>query len=197
MDLSGFIETYDHKGVVILLLGKRKVIVEDSDKLVQFAQKLTKMTKHITFRSGNASGADELFKLGVSSVDSQRIELVTPYKGHRNKSSSEYNIISLDSIDLISEPDIIYYSKLNKKNIRIIDRYLDCYKDKFAMKGAYLLRDTLMVVGAKRLNIPKANFAIFYDDLLKPNSGGTGHTMNVCDSLKISFINQKVWMKWI
>jgi hypothetical protein len=39
------------------------------------------------------------------------------------------------------------------------------------MKGAYLLRDTLMVVGAKSLNLKRVDFAIFYDDLIKPEMG--------------------------
>ena len=65
------------------------------------------------------------------------------------------------------------------------------------MKGAYLLRDTMMVVGAKSLNLKRVDFAIFYDDLIKPEMGGTGFTIKVCKSLDIPYINQSVWFKWL
>lgn len=197
MTLDSFIEKYNHPEAIVLLLGKRDVLKGDKDKLVLLAKKLTELTKYITFRSGNAYGSDELFKLGVSSIDVNRIELVTPYKGHRKKSSSGYNTISLDAVDIVKEKDIIYHSKQNNKYKGIVERYEQGFKDKIGMKGAYILRDTLMVVGANGLNVPKASFAIFYDDLSKPMSGGTGHTMTVCNSLEIPFIDQSVWFNWL
>jgi hypothetical protein len=103
----------------------------------------------------------------------------------------------LDQLDLASEPDITYYSKKNNPSVNLVDRYENGFRDRSAMKGAYLLRDTLMVVGAKGLNVPRATFAIFYDDLKKPRTGGTGHTMNVCESLGIPFIDQREWLSWL
>ena len=49
----------------------------------------------------------------------------------------------------------------------------------------------------KGLEFKKANFAIFYDDLKKPKSGGTGHTMKVCEENGLSYINQTVWFEWL
>lgn len=37
----------------------------------------------MTFRSGNAEGADQLFTQGVGEVDKKRIELFTPHATHQ------------------------------------------------------------------------------------------------------------------
>ena len=63
-------------------------------------------------------------------------------------------------------------------------------------KGAYILRDTVMVTGTKAGILP-AYFAIFYDDLKKPQQGGTGHTMLMCKEKNVPFIDQRTWMKWL
>jgi hypothetical protein len=63
------------------------------------------------------------------------------------------------------------------------------------MKAAYLIRDTMKVIGAEGL--PPAGFAIFYDDLRKPTCGGTGHTMQVCNQHKVPWIDQRTWMVWL
>lgn len=87
--------------------------------------------------------------------------------------------------------------KNNKDNFNLIDRYEKGYRDRLAIKGAYLLRDTLMVVGTKDLDVPKATFAIFYDDFKKPKTGGTGHTMKMCNTLGIPLIDQSIWFDWL
>ena len=53
-----------------------------------------------------------------------------------------------------------------------------------------------MVTGTKTGILP-ANFAIFYDDLRKPEQGGTGHTMLMCKEKKVPYIDQRTWMKWL
>jgi len=37
----------------------------------------------------------------------------------------------------------------------------------------------------------------FYIDLTDPESGGTGHTKQVCRMNGVPFVNQKVWFKWL
>jgi len=198
MDFKTFIEKYDKSDIVILLLGKRKVLKEDEQKLIEFGRKLAKTTEHLKFRSGNASGADELFAKAIASVNYKRIQVIKPFTNHRKKTTvNQYETVSLDSINIINEPEILYYSKQDKKNQNLIVRYEQGYKDRLAVKGAYLLRDTLMVVGSKSLGLKKADFALFYDDLSKPEKGGTGFTIKVCDSLEIPYINQSVWFDWI
>jgi hypothetical protein len=57
------------------------------------------------------------------------------------------------------------------------------------------LRDTIKAIGT--VEIKPATFSIFYDDLEKPRTGGTGHTMNVCTQNNIPVIDQTVWFKWL
>lgn len=72
---------------------------------------------------------------------------------------------------------------------------MDGSRDGNAMKAAYIIRDTVKVIGAE--GIPPASFGIFYDDLSKPGTGGTGHTMSVCREAGIPLIDQRVWMAWL
>ena len=195
MQLQQFIDQYDFEGSIVLLEGKRNVIEEDKEKLEQLGEILVTTTKHILFRSGNASGADFYFSKGVSRVDSKRLQVVVPYTGHRKKQNTAYNTVSLDNINLAEEPEIIYQSKKNKKTEKLIDKYVSDDRNRFAIKAAYIIRDTIKVVGSK--DTPPASFAIFYDDLENPKSGGTGHTMNVCKINGIDYVDQAVWFDWL
>jgi hypothetical protein len=197
MTFDEFIDTYDKPGSIILLLGKRKVPENERRLLTELGRKLAGASEHILFRGGNAEGADQLFASAVSLVNSDRMEVVTPYTGHRQEHSQQFRTVSLDQVDLASEPDITYHSKLDKKSRNLITDYEKGHKSKYANYGAYLLRNTLMVVGAKGLNVPKASFAIFYDDLKKPGDGGTGFTMKVCTSAGVPFIDQRMWLDWL
>jgi hypothetical protein len=38
---------------------------------------------------------------------------------------------------------------------------------------------------------------LFYDDLANPKSGGTGHTMKVCEIENVPYITQTTWMNWL
>jgi hypothetical protein len=197
MDFNSFTEKYDKPESVVLLLGKRKVLKEDEKKITELGRKLATLTQYIKFRSGNADGSDELFANAIAEINIKIIQVIKPFKNHRKKTVNQYETISLDTINILNEPDILYYSKQDRKNKNLIVRYEEGYKDQSAMKGAYLLRDTMMVVGAKSLNLKRADFAIFYDDLIKPEMGGTGFTIKVCKSLDIPYINQSVWFKWL
>lgn len=66
--------------------------------------------------------------------------------------------------------------------------------NRYTIKAAYIIRDTIKVIGTR--HIPPATFGIFYDDLTKPMTGGTGHTMKVCEQNKIPYINQTIWFDW-
>ena len=195
MTLKQFINKYDLQDSVVLLEGKRNVLDADSAKLTALGKLLASRTKHITFRSGNASGADQLFADGVASVDNTRLQVITPYTGHRKKDNQAYSTISLDDINIVSEPELIYHSKSNKKTEKLIDQYVSGVKNRNTVKAAYIIRDTVKVLGSE--GIPQANFGIFYDDLDKAMSGGTGHTMNVCLQNNIPIIDQISWIKWL
>jgi hypothetical protein len=194
-NLSQFILKYDTLGCIILFSGKRKVLEKDKQMIFDFGQKICSKTKHIIFRTGNADGADLYFGMGVASIDPSRLQTILPYKGHRKKQNQSNYQISLDEIDLLNEPELIYYSKKNKKTEKIIDKYLNGEENKYVIKAAYIIRDTLMVLGNK--NVKATSFAFFYDDLLQPRLGGTGHTINICEQNSIPHCNQLIWQEWI
>lgn len=195
MTLKKFTEQYDVKDSIVLLEGKRVVLKEDINKLTALGKLLATKTKNILFRSGNAIGSDLYFSKGVAEVDKNRLEVITPYLKHREKYNLAGETHSMDEIDLVSEENILNLSKLNKKTEKLVDKYASGERDRFTIKAAYIIRDTIKATGIG--NIKSAKFGIFYDDLENPNSGGTGHTMNICIQKNIPLINQKVWFKWL
>lgn len=195
MTFDDFIEKFDTDNSIVLLEGKRVVEKTDEEKLFSLGRLLATRTKKMLFRSGNASGSDQFFSLGVASVDKERLQVVTPYTGHRKKTNQAYETISLDDINLVEEPEVVYQSRNNKKTEKLIDRYVSGDRDQFSIKAAYVIRDTVKAIGTK--NIKPATFGIFYDDLQKPSTGGTGHTMKICEQNNIPIIDQNVWFNWL
>lgn len=196
MTLEEFIEQYDREGSVVLLEGKRDVLPEDRPKLETLGRMLAERTKHIRFRSGNAAGADECFSRGVAEVNPNRLEVITPYAGHRQEPGLAGYTIPLDEVDLVNEPEVIYQTANNRRNEQLVRRYVDGNRDRNTIKAAYLLRDTIKVTGTGS-GIPPASFGIFYDDLSNPGQGGTGHTMDVCRNKNVPLIDQLVWFHWL
>lgn len=196
MTLPEFIAKFNLENTIILLEGKRNVLESDKEKLIQLGNLLATHLPLATFRSGNADGADFYFSQGVVQVATKRLQVITPYENHRQKSNNAYETISLDQIDLLNEPEVIYQSKKNKKTKSLIDKYVDGATDRFAIKAAYIIRDTVKVTGTKS-GIPPINFAFFYDNEQKPKTGGTGHTMEICEINKVPYFTQKDWGKWI
>jgi len=139
MTFAEFKDQYDRPNNIVLLEGKRDVKEADKEKLVRLGEKLAQETKHITFRSGNADGSDLHFSTGVANINSDRLEVITPYKGHRKSTNKAGTTNSLDDIDLTEKPKVVYQSK----------------------------------------------------------SGGTGHTMDVCEMNDVPFIDQRTWFEWI
>jgi len=195
MTLKEFIINHDQPNAVVLLEGKRGVLEADRPKLIQLGKMLASSTKHMLFRSGNATGSDEYFSAGVAEIDAKRLQVITPYTGHRKKTNKAYETVSLDQINIAKEPEVIYQSKQNKKTEKLIDKYVAGARDRYSIKAAYIIRDTVKVLGSE--NVSAATFGIFYDDLENPKSGGTGHTMNVCEQNDIPVIDQRIWMQWL
>jgi len=192
---KSFVSKYDTAHTIVLLEGKRAVLEADKPKLIALGKLLAESTRYMKFRSGNADGADFLFSSGIALVDAARLQVITPYEDHRKKARLAYETFHLDQIDLAQEPDVIYQSRKNKKTEKLIDPYLEGNKNRITLKAAYILRDTIKVTGTQQ--IPPASFGIFYDDLNNPNSGGTGHTMQICKDKKIPLIDQRIWFDWL
>ena len=195
MTLPIFISTYDRPGSIVLLEGKREVAPVDADKLVALGRLLAAHTKHIMFRSGNATGSDFLFSSGVAAIDKTRLQVITPKDGHRAKDILTDDIISLDRIDLAREPEVVYQSKLHKNTKQLVDYFVSGNTTGRPAKAAYIIRDTVKVIGAS--DVPPATFGIFYDDLSDPEAGGTGHTMKTCRLNNVPLIDQRTWFEWL
>ncbi len=195
MDIHTFLNQYDFPQSIVLLEGKRNVLPIDEPKLIALGVLLCSKSKHILFRSGNASGSDQFFSEGVIGIDDKRLQVITPYTGHRKKTNKAYETLSLDDLDMLNEQDVVAQSKWNKKTEPLIDKYVNGNKNSVTIKAAYILRDTIKVIGAQ--DIRPASFGFFYDDLLNKQQGGTGHTMNVCDRNNIPFIDQSTWFQWL
>jgi len=195
MTLQEFINQFDTPNSIVLLEGKRNVLEADKEKLTTLGRLLATKTKNMIFRSGNAEGADQLFSDGVTVVDSKRLQVITPYTGHRVKTNKAYETISLDEINIAAEPEVVYQSKSNKKTEKLIDQFVSGDKNRNTIKAAYIIRDTIKAIGTE--DIKPATFGIFYDDLENPMSGGTGHTMMVCEQNNIPIIDQSIWFKWL
>lgn len=195
MTFNQFIAKYDFPGSIILLEGKRIVPLEDQAHLKALGQLFAQKMQYATFRSGNANGADLYFSQGVAAVNSQKLEVVIPFDGHRSKSNIAGNTLSLDQIDLAAYPDIVTMSALNKKTKDLLKKYLTGERNRFTDKVSFIIRDTIKVMGV--MGHPAISFAIFYDDLLAPKTGGTGHTMEVCVQCQIPYIDQNIWERWI
>lgn len=195
MIFNEFIDKYDKIGSVVLLEGKRDVKESDKISLINFGRLLADMTRNIVFRSGNADGADFYFTKGVYEIASERIQIITPYKGHKNQKNLGYDIIDIDDINLAEEPLLIRQTIEVSKGKNIINKYLNGEKDRNSVKAPYLLRDTAKVLGVGHFT--PANFAFFYDDLENPKKGGTGHTMKICEMNGVPFLTQETWLSWL
>jgi hypothetical protein len=195
MTLKEFIDQFDKDNSIVLLEGKRRVLETDQEKLILLGKLLATTTSKMLFRSGNADGADYYFSRGVSSIDKSRLQVITPYSGHRQKSNQAYETISLDEINVVAEPEVVYQSKGNKKTEKLIEQYVSGARDRYSIKAAYIIRDTIKAIGTD--TIKRATFGIFYDDLANPKEGGTGHTMTVCEKNNIPIIDQQVWFNWL
>jgi hypothetical protein len=194
MTLHQFIIKYDFEDSIVLLEGKRNVDAADIAELIQIGELLASKTKHIKFRSGNAEGSDFYFSEGVIKVNPERLEVITPYSGHRKEKNNAYKTFPLDEINLLQEPEVIYQSKTNRTG-KFIDEFVAGKKNHLTMKAAYIIRDTIKVTGTKMIR--RANFGLFYDDLENSRSGGTGHTMNICEINNVDYVDQRTWMKWL
>ena len=196
ISLNAFLAAFDVPGSMVLLEGKRKVLAEDTEKLRRLGSLLAQSSIHMRFRSGNATGSDELFSEGVAMIDATRLEVIKPYASHRAAAMHTTASYSLDEINLVEEPEVIYHTRQNQKMSGLLDKYLQQGRNALTVKAAYILRDTIKVSGT-RSGISPATVALFYDDLLQPISGGTGHTIRTCEGLKVPYCNQSRWFQWL
>lgn len=195
MNLRLFIEQFDVVNSIVLLEGKRLVLEDDKSRLMELGKLLAQSTQNIIFRSGNAPGADLYFSEGVAAVDSKRLQVITPYHGHRKKYNVAGYTMALDQQSLMAESELIYASKNNPSNAKLVDDFVAGERNKNTIKAAYLIRDSAKVLGCGDWG--PATAGLFYDDLANPLKGGTGHTMLLCKKNQIPVFDQKIWFDWL
>lgn len=181
---------------VVLIEGKRNIPKNYYDKAVKVGEKLAKDFPRLIFRTGNASGTDEAFSLGVKNVDPTRLQIVIPYNSHKkNKRIIGAIYVSPESLSDVAEKEII------NQTIKDTPKYKSLIENmnknaSLTAKAKYLIRDTMKVYKYTELfDSPVA--ALFYVDLSNIESGGTGHTIRVCKNMNIPVIFQDSWENWI
>ncbi|MCF6177360.1 MAG: hypothetical protein L3J71_16525 [Victivallaceae bacterium] len=183
---------------VILLEGTRKVKPTLKPALTAFAQQLAERYPEMIFRSGNATGSDELFAKGVESIAPTRMEQVLPYpdsnKKRLHQQSRVLSLSELNTTELHFIAELCLTATPSYKNI--VTAYLKTMKkNRFTVKAIYLLRNALKVTGLTRLKFKPADFGIFYVDPDNPTGGGTGHTIRMCELKNIPVITQQAWLQ--
>ena len=180
---------------VILLEGRRSIPPDEFQRAIHLARFLAIEFPHLRFRSGNAEGSDQAFSEGVAQVDASRLQIIAPYSSHRKNlrfAGAIYDSPSSMSHD--HEGEIAHKTvSATPNNKGLIENRGN--KGRLAAKAAYLIRDTMKVVGHSDL-FPKPICGLFYVDLKAPMTGGTGHTIRVCQQEGMTVILQNSWKKW-
>jgi hypothetical protein len=181
---------------VILLEGSRKVEEAHQPLLTRMGALLAEALPNARFRSGNAEGSDSLFAAGVQSVDPKRMQVVTPYAGHRKKNiHPEYEVCSLSDVSAVHEHSLADSSiEATPTNGGLMGKRHT--HPRLGAKAKYLLRDTLKVVGDPDHGLAPATAAILYTKA-DPMEGGTGHTLRVCQKYKVPFVLFTHWSYWV
>jgi hypothetical protein len=186
---------------IILLEGKRKVKDGDLDKLVEIGRILAQRLPHAIFRSGNAEGSDLAFTTGVCEIDPVRMQNILPTPQSRKK----YIIQGTDTHHLgqVNEPHVEYLIQESQKASPKLHGMLEYFEknkensNRSTASSKYILRDTMKVIGDQENGLAKADFALFYVDEDDIYSGGTGHTLKVCEMHQIQAFTQNVWFGWL
>lgn len=185
---------------VILLEGTRDLPEADRPRLVELARLLAKELPRAIFRTGNATGSDTAFAEGVAAVDAKRLQYVLPNAGMgRQRRHPDSPAVSLGTVPSAAEEILAgATAKATPASQRLVDFYVrEKGGSANAAKGAYLMRDTLKVLGCAEMGLATATVGIFYVNEADPMSGGTGHTIRVCIEHGVPVVMQKHWRNWL
>lgn len=183
---------------IVLLEGTRNVPESEKLKLIKFTENLASTFPEAIFRSGNASGSDELFAKGVESIYAFRMQQVLPYPNANKKRLHKHSpVISLADLTFEELQELAELGiKATPSYKSLFDLYLkDLKKTRTTIKAMYLLRDALKVIGCPRLEFESADVGFFFTDLNNPSGGGTGHTIRMCEIKGIPVFTQEKWLK--
>jgi len=182
---------------VILLEGTRQLPAAKRQALADVGRRLAEAFPQAVFRSGNATGADEAFAAGVATVPGSMLQLVLPTPGMgRSRRPAAATCLALDDLPLEERHHLARESfSASPENHRIFELYLRGQSGNPAFaKAQYLVRDALKVHGSPTLGLAPATVALFYINNLGPTSGGTAHTIRLCDRQKVPLFTQRDWL---
>lgn len=182
---------------VILLEGTRQLPAEKWQAVASIGRRLAEAFPHAMFRSGNATGSDEAFGEGVASVPGARLELVLPTPGMgRSRRPASALCVALDDLPLDERQHLARESfAASPENHRLFDLYLRGQTGNPAYaKAQYLVRDALKVFGSPSRQLAPATVALFFINTNGPTSGGTAHTIRLCERQEVPFFTQRDWL---
>lgn len=186
------------KRPVILLEGTRKVTIQDSQRLHSLAFFLADAMPGAIFRSGNAQGADSLFFNGLAETAPERMEYILPYPGSGKKrirtGAKVFSLADIKPEELAQVVKVTLVASPDLQNL--VRAFMDRGRNNVTTKAMYLLRDALKVTGAPSLNLTPADFGFFFTNPENPLAGGTGHTIRVCQKMKVPVFTQDDWVNW-
>jgi hypothetical protein len=197
-ELRAFLDTTQNP--VVLLEGTRQLSEADAVHLVALGRKLATELPTVTFRTGNATGSDTAFAEGVAAVDARRLQFVLPNaRMGRSRIPPLSYAMGFESLPASATGRIAEATaQATPDNRRLVEHYQQTEKPtRSSQKAAYLLRDTLKVMGCAEAGLAPATFGIFYVNQLDPTGGGTGHTLRVCLQSSVPVITQLVWWRWL
>ncbi len=183
---------------VLLLEGTRNLPDHHRQTLTTMGRRLARTFPNTTFRSGNAPGADEAFALGAAAVPGSRLELILPTPGMgRARRPATATCFSLHDLPDSERLHLAQASTQATPDChRLFDLFLNGPTGNPAhSKSLYLVRDALKVLGSPALGLPPATAALFYIDPTAPASGGTGHTIRLCQLHHVPVFSQEQWME--
>jgi len=182
---------------VILLEGTRQLPAEKRQALADVGRRLAEAFPQAVFRSGNAPGTDEAFAAGVATVAGAMLQLVLPTPGMgRSRRPASATCLALDDLPLEERHHLARESfAASPENHRIFELYIRGQSGNPAFaKAQYLVRDALKVHGSPTLGLAPATMALFFINNLGPTSGGTAHTIRLCDRQKVPVFTQRDWL---
>jgi hypothetical protein len=132
---------------VILIEGRRSIPEDAADDARRLASLLAQRFPQLLFRSGNATGSDEAFSAGVIDVSPERLQVVTPYEGHRKK--QRHPLVSYHSPEALGADDVEKIKATTATATPANRGLMKCYGrgGRAGAQAACLIRDTLKVTG--------------------------------------------------
>jgi hypothetical protein len=185
---------------VLLVEGIRALPDADRPLVVRAGQFLARRLPGAAFRSGNAVGTDAAFSLGVTAVDPRRMEYVITHPGMgRNRRHPGGRSVALEQVPKVADGPVGDYTVRSDAGLKGL---VEAYRSRgrsgpLGARAAYLLRDTLKVVGSEEADLAPATAGLFYVNESDPLTGGTGHTVRVCLERGVPVVFQAVWRCWV